>query len=86
MTIGLGVANVDLTIVKSTKISERMTWQIRGDVFNLFNHPNFNQPGSSASADVLGGATFNLISLGTRFPVGDSGSSRQLQLAMKLIF
>lgn len=83
--IGPGFANVDLALVKNTKITERITWQIRADAFDLLNHANFSQTGASAAADALGGATFALLSA-TRFPPGDSGSSRQLQLAMKLIF
>lgn len=67
-------------MVKNTKITERLTWQIRVDVFDLLNQANFNQPGST-----FGASSFGLISA-TRFPPGDSGSSRQLQLAMKLIF
>jgi hypothetical protein len=83
--IGPGFANVDLSLVKNTKITERITWQVRADAFDLWNHPNFTQPGASATADSLGGSTFTLLTA-TRFPTGDSGSSRQLQLAMKLIF
>lgn len=48
--------------------------------FDLLNQANFGQPGST-----LGSSTFGLIT-GTRFPPGDSGSSRQLQVALKLIF
>ena len=85
MVIGPGFANVDFALVKSTKITERMTWQVRADAFDLFNHPNFSQPGASPTNDSLGSATFTLLSA-THFAPGDSGSSRQLQLSMKLIF
>ncbi len=78
--IGPGFSNLDFAMVKNTKITERLTWQLRADAFDLLNQANFGQPGST-----LGTSTFGLIS-GTRFPPGDSGSSRQLQLAMKLIF
>jgi transketolase len=66
--------------VKNTKIFERLTWQIRADAFDMLNHANMGQPGTT-----VGSATFGLLT-NTRFPPGDSGSSRQLQLAMKLIF
>ena len=71
--------------MKNTKISEKLTWQLRVDAFDLLNHPNFSQPGTSPVADIFGSPTFNLLTA-TRFPAGDSGSSRQLQLAIKLIF
>jgi len=83
--IGPGFSDVDLSVQKSTKISERMRWEIRADAFDVLNHANFGQPGTSAAADVYPSPSFNLL-LGTRFPPGDSGSSRQLQLSMKLIF
>jgi hypothetical protein len=79
--IGPGFADLDFTLVKSTKITERFTWQVRADAFDLLNQANFTQPVST-----VGSSTFGLITAGTRFPAGDSGSSRQLQLAMKLIF
>jgi hypothetical protein len=53
---------------------------MRAEVFDLFNHASFGQPGR-----VVGGQTFGRVS-NTRFPTGDSGSSRQMQLALKFMF
>src|SRR5262249_25876877 len=78
--IGPGFSNLDVALVKNTRITERLTWQIRADAFDLLIQGNFNQPNAT-----VGSATFGLISA-TRVPPGDSGSSRQLQLAMKLMF
>jgi hypothetical protein len=78
--IGPGFEDIDLAIIKNTRIKERMNVQFRADAFDLLNHPNFGQPGG-----VLGTSNFGVIT-GTRFPTGDSGSSRQLQLALKLQF
>jgi hypothetical protein len=77
---GPGFANVDMSLQKSTKLTERLTLQLRADAFDLFNHPSFTQPTLSDTS-----ASFGQISL-TRFPVSDLGSSRQLQLAGKFIF
>ncbi len=82
---GPGFANLDVSLVKNTRITERLSWQIRADAFDVLNHANFSQTGPNPAFDTLGGATFPLL-LATRTPPGDSGSSRQLQLAMKLIF
>jgi hypothetical protein len=79
--IGPGFSNFDAALVKNTKITERLNFQIRADAFDLLNQTNFNQPVST-----IGSATLGIITGGTRFPAGDGGSSRQLQLAMKLIF
>ena len=86
VVIGPGFSNVDLALVKNTKIGERLNWQLRVDVFDLLNHANFTQPVSSAAFPLASNTTFGLITGGSRFPAGDSGSSRQLQLATKLIF
>jgi hypothetical protein len=78
--IGPGFSNLDIALIKQTKVRENMRLEIRADAFDAFNHPNFGQPGVS-----FGTGTFGLLT-NTRFPTGDSGSSRQMQLAMKLVF
>ncbi|HLJ89598.1 MAG TPA: carboxypeptidase regulatory-like domain-containing protein [Candidatus Angelobacter sp.] len=82
--VGPGFEDIDFSVVKNTKVSERLNVQIRADAFDLFNHPNFGQPNAlfsgSATATTLGAIS------STRFPAGDSGSSRQMQLALKLQF
>jgi len=91
--IGPGFTDVDASIVKNTKLTERLNLQFRADAFDLFNHPNFAQPGpfSGFTSSVVSlpinpaTSTFGKITA-TRFPVADSGSSRQLQLALKLQF
>jgi hypothetical protein len=85
-------------LIKRTKINERFSHEMRLEAFDLFNHPNFGQPGRgaqlvatnpalpvSATNPLIPASTFGVIT-STRFPVGDSGSARQLQFAMKLIF
>jgi len=83
--IGPGFSNIDFALVKNTKITERVTWQIRADAFDLLNHANYGQPVSTVPATLTSTSTFGLLT-GTRFPAGDGGTSRQIQLAMKLIF
>jgi hypothetical protein len=74
--------NVDFSVLKNTKITEDVRVQFRAEIFDLFNRANFGQPGRVAQ---VGSTTFGVIT-NTRFPTGDSGSSRQIQLALKLIF
>lgn len=42
--IGPGYKDVDFTLQKDTAINERYKLQFRAELFNLFNHPNFNLP------------------------------------------
>jgi hypothetical protein len=72
--------NADVSVLKSTEVREGVRIEFRGEVFDLFNHANFGQPGR-----VAGSPGFGRI-LNTRFPTGESGSSRQVQLGLKLIF
>jgi hypothetical protein len=80
VVIGPSFHNTDFSVIKSITMSQRYRLQLRADVFNLFNHPNFGPPGN-----VVGSPTFGKISR-TRLPTGEAGSSRQIQLAMKLSF
>jgi hypothetical protein len=84
--IGPGFADSDVSVQKSTKLAETMSLIIRADAFDFLNHPSFNQPTSSISTSgTTAATTFGQINA-TRLPVGDLGSSRQLQFALKLQF
>ena len=81
--IGPGFEDVDFSLIKKTKITERLAMEIRSDFFNIMNHANFNQPNRSFATGANN--AFGQIT-STRSPTGDAGSSRQVQLAMKLTF
>jgi hypothetical protein len=36
--------NFDFSVIKDTKLTERLAMQFRADFFNIFNHPNFANP------------------------------------------
>ncbi len=80
--IGPAFFNTDVSLTKRTKLRGSAGLEIRLEVFDVFNHPNLGQPGRIAT---VGSTSFGIIRT-TRFPTGDSGSSRQIQLAMKLLF
>src|SRR5260370_11566784 len=39
---GPALHQVDMNFVKKTKITERIIFEFRAEMFNIFNHPNFN--------------------------------------------
>jgi hypothetical protein len=80
VVIGPGFNNTDFSVIKRTKLTESQLIEFRWEVFDLFNHANFGQPGR-----VVGTANFGQIT-NTRFATGDSGSSRQMQFALKYKF
>ena len=75
-----GLQDIDVAVSKNTAITERVSIQFRAEAFNVLNHPNFGQPQNSLTATTFGQIT------ATRTARGDLGSSRQLQLGVKLIF
>ncbi|HEU4836499.1 MAG TPA: TonB-dependent receptor [Pyrinomonadaceae bacterium] len=78
--IGPGFSNTDFSVIKNTRLSEALHMQFRAETFDVFNHANFGTPGT-----VVGTPAFGQIT-STRFPTGESGSSRQIQFAVKFSF
>jgi hypothetical protein len=74
--IGPDFGDVDFSIAKDfpLHIREGMAIQIRADITNLFNHPNFSNPDST-----LGDSSFGKIT-------GVTGGSRDVQLGAHFIF
>jgi hypothetical protein len=78
---GPSYKNFDMVIAKTTKITERINLEFRSEYYNLFNHPNFQQPDNF----ITDGALFGQSSA----EVGRNDSTtgaRQLQFGMKLHF
>ncbi len=80
---GPGFADTDLSLEKTTKLAEQTALVLRLDAFDLLNHTNFGNPNLTATGAAT--STFGQIS-STRTAVGDAGSSRQLQFAMRFEF
>jgi hypothetical protein len=72
---GPGFVNTDFSVIKHFAVREGMRLDFRLEFFNLFNHPQFGQPG----ADFNSPATFGVINSTVNNP-------RLLQLALKLAF
>jgi hypothetical protein len=77
---GPSFVNTDLSLVKNTKLTERLNLQFRTEAFDVLNHPNFGNPNLNPQSSSFGRIT------STRFPTGDFGSARQLQISLKLQF
>ncbi len=76
---GPGFFTLDSSLVKNTNIREGLNFQLRADIFNLFNHVNPGNPTTSITS-----STFGQI---TSAPTGiSSGAPFNVQFAGKLIF
>jgi len=78
---GPSYKNFDMVLAKNTKITERFIVEFRSEYYNLFNHPNFQQPDGS----ITDGALFGQSSAEVGRNDGTTGA-RQLQFGMKLHF
>jgi hypothetical protein len=70
---GPGQYNIDLSLMKTTKITERATLEFRWELFNAFNHANLGNPNT----------TFNSTAFGR---IDSVTGPRIMQLGAKIIF
>jgi hypothetical protein len=49
--------NFNLSLMKKVQLTEKFRLQLRGEVFNLFNHPNFRTVVTNLSATNFGALT-----------------------------
>ena len=70
---GPGLVNQDFSLIKYVSFGEARKLEIRGEVFNLWNHPNFSLPNAIADSPQFG-------------KIFAAGFSRQIQLGVKLYF
>ncbi|MBI3404801.1 MAG: TonB-dependent receptor [Acidobacteria bacterium] len=80
---GPGLAQVDASILKTTRITERVKVQFRWELFNAFNRANFGGPVTNVRSGAFGTITttpdvFN--------PVISQGGPRAMQWVIKLLF
>jgi hypothetical protein len=75
--LGPGISNIDFALIKTTKLTEKVSLQFRSEFFNLFNHPNRGTP--NFVLENSGGFGFN--------DLGETDAApRRVRLALKLIF
>ena len=74
--------NLDLTLAKTTNITERLKAEIRVDAFNLLNEVEFNNPDTNIFSPTFGQITNTDIAT----PAALYHTERQLQLALRLSF
>ncbi len=81
---GPGYASVDFSVVKNTKITERIGTQFRIEMFNLFNRVNLAPPSGTNGSGL--GITADTIGDWNGAPGLGPGEAFNMQLALKIIF
>jgi hypothetical protein len=85
---GFGLTEIDFSLSRKIALNDRVNLQFRTDAFNLFNHPNFANPGGfigSGSSELLSSSMLNQ-QIGGLNSLFQGGGPRSLQLSLKLIF
>lgn len=72
---GPGLVDVDLSVIKRTRITEKLDSEFRAEIFNLFDRTNFGLPNPAVFTGLTAG---QITSLAT--------SPRQIQFALRLLF
>jgi hypothetical protein len=97
---GPHLQRTDFSFFKEFAIHEQIRLQFRTEVFNLFNHPNFNTPTSSISlfaGDTTGTAALgkagenknanpNAVPVGAITSLNSNFNSRLVQFGLKILF
>jgi len=82
--------NLDFSIVKTTKLNERVSLQLRAEFFNALNHPHFMNPNTLGYVDPSDPSTFGVIAatpdVASANPVIGTGGPRNIQLGLKFRF
>jgi len=76
---GPGLANVDLSVFKSTSLTERVGLQFRTEIFNLLNRTNLGTPNATVFSNGAINSSAGVITTLATMP-------RQIQFGLKLIF
>jgi hypothetical protein len=91
---GPGYTNWDFSIMKNWMIKERFAIQLRGEFFNILNHPNFTNPygngGQLGNVDPSVPSSFGFASatpdVAAANPVIGAGGPRAIQIGLKIKF
>ena len=89
--VGPAFADWDLSLLKSTQISESSRLQFRAEIFNLLNHTNLQLPNAVlySAGPTQGTATSQTAAVAAGTPgviTSTANTSRQIQLGLKLLF
>jgi len=78
---GPGTHNWDITFFKGVPIKDRIKFEIRWEIFNLFNHASFTSVNTSAQFDSNGNQINSLFGALTA-----DRAPRQMQASLRLSF
>ena len=78
-TLGPAWQNVDVSLLKDTRLRERTQLQFRAEFFNVLNHSNLGTPNATVFSNGAISSSAGLIT-------STATTSRQIQFGLKLVF
>jgi hypothetical protein len=72
---------LDASVIKDTRATEQLRVQFRAEVFNILNHPSFQNPSAGIFTNIAGA----LVPSAGQISATNS-QPRQAQLSLKLLF
>lgn len=87
---GFPISQMDMAVSRRFALGERLKLQLRGEAFNVFNHPNFGQPVTRINFPTFGRSQ-SMLNKSLGFDAGlnplyQIGGPRSIQLAARLQF
>ena len=76
-----GIAQFDLGLSKFIPVTERMSFRLRGDLFNILNRAQYGAPNADISQSNFGVITTTISNYAT-----GRGTPRELQISAKIVF
>jgi hypothetical protein len=84
---GFGASQLDVSVRRQFRLSERVNLQARVDAYNVLNHPSFDNPVGLTRDANFGRSIQTLASgLGGLSALYQVGGPRSMQVALKLVF
>ena len=85
---GFGLTQVDLSLSRKIRMTDRLALDFRADAFNVLNHPNFTNPQGYVEFGPFYLQSQQMLnqSLGGLNPLFQEGGPRSLQLSLRLTF
>jgi hypothetical protein len=82
---GPGLGSCDFSLLRNFRLGESSKVQFRGEIFNIFNRPNFDIPQRTLNAPSFG-QIFNTVQPVAGLASGGPGEPRELQLGLWLVW
>jgi hypothetical protein len=76
---GPGLTNLDLSVLKDTRVSDKVKIQFRAEFFNALNHTNLGTPNATVFSNGAVSSSAGIIT-------ATATTSRQIQFGLKLVF